>query len=245
MELRRKIESKLAAWKAETGHKPIVVKGCRQCGKTYSVLRFAQANYEHTVYMNFVENPDYASAFQGSKLVDDIVMNLSVLIPGSTFVPHKTCIVLDEIQDCPAARTSLKFFALDGRYDVVATGSLLGVKGYGEKHFKDQLSKASVPVGYEEILEMFPLDFEEFLWANGIQDNVINLLHDCLREVRPVPEAIHLRLRSLLFQYAIVGGMPAIVSLFISTHDMGRVLRGQRNIISEYEEDMAPRERCS
>lgn len=236
--LRRKIESRLAEWKSDPQHKPLVVKGCRQCGKTFSVMEFAKANYAHTVYLNFIESDDYAAAFQGSKRVDDIVMNLSALVPGSAFEPHQTCIILDEIQDCPAARTSLKFFCLDGRYDVIATGSLLGVKGYGERKYKDDLAKASVPVGYEEQLEMFPLDFEEFLWANGIKENIIDMLRDCLYEARPVTEAIHQRLRSLLLQYAIVGGMPAIVSQFVATHDMGKVLRGQRTIVSEYEDDM-------
>lgn len=229
--LKRKIESQLCAWKDETGHKPLVIKGCRQCGKTYSVLKFAKANYTHVVYLNFFEQPEMMLAFEGSKRVDDVVMSLTALLPGSTFEARHTCLVLDEIQECPAARTALKFFHLDGRYDVIATGSLLGVRGYGDR-------RASVPVGYETTVEMFPLDFEEFLWANGIQEATIGLLRNCMNEGLPVPEAIHQRLRQLLLQYTVVGGMPAVVGDFVQRHDMGRVLTMQRDIVAGYEEDM-------
>ncbi len=238
--LKRKIEETLLAWKQDSEHKPIVIKGCRQCGKTFSVQKFARDNYQHVVYLNFMLNPDYAIAFEGSKVVDDIVINISAMIPGSVFVPHQTCLILDEIQECPSARTALKFFKLDGRYDVIATGSLLGVRGYGTRYnkTKEGIDKTSIPVGYETIIEMYPLDFEEFLWANGITSLIIDKVKDCLTQEIPVPEALHLRFRQLILQYTVVGGMPAVVNIFQQNHDLGRVLAEQRNIISEYEDDM-------
>ena len=238
--LRRKIEDTLLAWKQEADHKPIVIKGCRQCGKTYSVQKFAQDNYKHVVYLNFMLNPEYALAFEGSKAVDDIVINISAMITGSVFEPQQTCLILDEIQECPAARTALKFFKMDGRYDILATGSLLGVRGYGTHYNKhnEENAKNSIPVGYETIVDMYPLDFEEFLWANGITPLIINKIKECLNKEKPVPEALHQRFRQLILQYTVVGGMPAVVNLFVEKHDMGRVLLEQRNIIAEYEDDM-------
>lgn len=132
--LKRKIERQLTEWKNISGHKPLIVKGCRQCGKTFSVLDFAKKNYKHVVYLNFFENPDYASVFAGSLEIDNIVMLLSALLgKDAVFEAGETVLVLDEIQDCPEARTALKFFRIDGRYDVIGTGSLLGVKGYFHK----------------------------------------------------------------------------------------------------------------
>lgn len=128
--LKRKIEKRLIEWKNTPEHKPLIIKGCRQCGKTFSVLDFARRNYKHVVYLNFFENPDYASVFSGSLEIDNIVMLLSALLgKEAVFETGETVLVLDEIQDCPEARTALKFFRIDGRYDVIGTGSLLGVKG--------------------------------------------------------------------------------------------------------------------
>ena len=180
--LRRKVTDALKTWKEEAGHKPVVIKGCRQCGKTFSVREFARTNYAHAVYLNFIENPDYMLAFEGSKRVDDITMNITAMMPDAVFEPGKTCLILDEIQDCPAARSALKFFQIDGRYDVIATGSLLGVKGYGEKK-----GYSSVPVGYETHLNMYPLDFEEFLWACGITPEIIERIKTCLDVNSPFP----------------------------------------------------------
>ena len=192
-----------------------------------------QKNYEHTVYLNFFENPQFVSVFSGSLEVDHITMLLSALMGrAAVFEPGKTLLVLDEIQDCPDARTALKFFKLDGRYDVIGTGSLLGVKGYGEKEPK------SVPVGYETVLDMTPLDFEEFLWANGITEPVIELLRQCMQSGSPVPDALHQRMRELLLQYTVVGGMPDAVQTFVDTKRMDEVLQIQRDIIRSYEDDM-------
>ena len=232
--LQRKIERTLIKWKNTPNHKPLIIKGCRQCGKTFSVNTFAKEYYTHVVYLNFFEHPDYKLAFEGSKQIDSIVMNLTALLPNSRFVSGQTCIILDEIQECSAARTALKFFKIDGRYDVIATGSLLGVCGYKG----DETDYNSIPVGYEQHIEMFPLDFEEFLWANGINQEIIELLTKSLQERTPIPPAIHQRMRQLILEYTIVGGMPEVVNRFIATHNMSDVLEEQHSIITGYKEDM-------
>lgn len=230
--LKRKIEKQLLDWKENTGHKPLVIKGCRQCGKTYSVREFARKYYDSTVYINFFEDSHYKEIFADSLQVDNLTVMMSALLPQKVrFVPGKTIIILDEIQECPEARTALKFFHLDGRYDVIATGSLLGVKGY-----RDELR--SVPVGYESVLEMHPLDFEEFLWAMGVAPEVITLLSECLQQERSVPAAIHGKLQDLLLKYIVVGGMPEAVKAFINTSSMAEVQDIQRNIVRSYLDDM-------
>lgn len=228
--LRRKITDRLIAWKNAAHHLPLIIKGCRQCGKTASVLEFTRTEYAHTVYLNFFENPQLASIFAGSLEVDTLTMLMSAQLPGVRFVPGETAIILDEIQACPEARTALKFFALDGRYDIIATGSLLGVKGFGEPK--------SVPVGYEATITMVPMDFEEFLWAVGIGDDIITYLRHALDTESPVPLAMHEKMRELLLQYIIVGGMPAVVQHFVDTHNLAQVLAMQRDIIRSYEDDM-------
>ena len=229
--LRRKIQDTLLQWKKTPGHKPLVIKGCRQCGNTFSVREFAKKYYKHEVYLNFLQDSSYASIFSGSLEVNHLVMMMSALIPDAVFEAGRTVIILDEIQDCPDARTALKFFHLDGRFDVICTGSLLGVRGYGKE-------PKSVPVGYETVIDMFPLDFEEFLWANGITAPMISILEDCLKKESPVPEALHNRFRQLLLQYVVVGGMPEAVQLFVDTKQVGSVLQLQRDIIRSYEDDM-------
>ena len=133
--------------------------------------------------------------------METIILNLSALIPGSRFVSGKTCIILDEIQECKEARTALKSFQIDGRFDVIATGSLLGVKGYGrsEKKNKGETGEDSIPVGYETIVDMYPLDFEEFLWANGVGDKVIDTIKSCFENESVVPEGIHRAMMDLLY----------------------------------------------
>ena len=232
MRLKRKIEQQFITWKEQENHKPLIVKGCRQCGKTYSVLEFAKANYKHVIYLNFFENPNYASIFDGSLNVDYIMLMMSALLGDKgTFEEGTTIIVLDEIQECPQARTALKFFHLDGRYDVIATGSLLGVSGYRD-------NPSSIPVGYETMMEMHPMDFEEFLWANQISEPLIQLLQQHLMSEQPIPEALHQKMRELLLQYIVVGGMPDVVKTFVSTHQMNEVLKLQRDIVRSYEDDM-------
>jgi hypothetical protein len=231
---KRKIEKYLKEWKSDEHKMPLIIKGCRQCGKTFSVLDFAHKNYEHVVYIDFFQHPEYKSVFDGGLDIDLLCMTLSTLIPDANFVSGKTCIIFDEIQECPRARTALKFFKTDGRYDVIGTGSLLGVSGY----HTNASSEAPIPVGYETIIDMYPMDFEEWLWANGIKKMTIDYLHRCLEEKTPVQEAIHERMRQLLLQYCIVGGMPRAVSVFMETHNMQNVLRMQQAIIEEYKVDM-------
>lgn len=236
--LKRKIENVLAEWKKSKGRKPLVLKGIRQCGKTYIVQKFAKENYENVVYMNFILEPDRKSAFLGNIDVDTIILNLSALIPGSRFIPGKTCIILDEIQECKEARTALKSFHIDGRFDLIATGSLLGVKGYGNSRKKMEDGQDSVPVGYETVVDMYPLDFEEFLWANGINDKVIDSVRSCFENESIVPEGIHKVMLELLYRYVIVGGLPEVVNKFLETKNIELTYHVQRNLIAEYEEDM-------
>ncbi|MBQ5550040.1 MAG: AAA family ATPase, partial [Bacteroidales bacterium] len=235
---RRKIEETLRRWKEKDGRKPLVIKGCRQCGKTSSVLDFARRNYQHTVYLDFHEHKAYKSFFAGSLDVDTLTLTISAGIKGAKFVAGKTCLVLDEIQECPNARASLKYFKLDGRYDVICTGSLLGVNGYTSKDEQKEEDNASIPVGFEQIVTMYPMDFEEWLWANGIEGQHIDYLSNCLKNESPVNEGIHQRMRDLLLRYVVVGGMPEAVATFLKTNNMNDVLEVQRGIVDTYKADM-------
>lgn len=236
--LKRKIESVLAEWKKSKFKKPLVIKGIRQCGKTYIVQKFAAENYENVIYMNFILEPDKKSAFTGNIDIDTIILNLSALIPQSRFIEGKTCIILDEIQECREARTALKSFQIDGRFDVIATGSLLGVKGYGMSEKNTENGQDSIPVGYETVVEMYPLDFEEFMWANGINNKVIDSVKSCYEKEMMVPDGIHKVMMELLYRYVIVGGMPEVVNKFLETKNIELTYQIQRNLIAEYEEDM-------
>ena len=230
--LKRKIEQALINWKNTPNHSPLIIKGCRQCGKTFSVRDFAKKNYKYEVYLNFFKNPSYISIFDGSLEIDNLIMMMSALLgPNAVFKSGETVIILDEIQDCPEARTALKFFREDGRFDVIGTGSLLGVKGYGKQ-------PKSIPVGSETVIEMHPLDFEEFLWANGITPQIIDKLKEYFNEEKPVPEALHEKMRQLILQYTVVGGMPEVVDTFVKTKQMNSVLALQRDIVRSYEDDM-------
>lgn len=235
--LKREIEKFLLDWKQSDDRKPLVIKGVRQCGKTYIVKKFAEENYDHVIYMNFILEPDKMSAFMGNLDVETIMLNLSALIPGARFVSGKTCIILDEIQECKEARTALKSFCVDGRFDVIATGSLLGVKGYGSRK-SEKGGEDSVPVGYETIVDMYPLDFEEFLWANGIDGKVIDVVKRCFETESVVPEGIHNAMMELLYRYVIVGGLPEVVNCFLETKNIDLIYKKQQTLLAEYEEDM-------
>lgn len=235
---KRKIESFLLDWKNTPNHKPLVIKGCRQCGKTSSVVAFAKKHYKHVIYIDFHEQEQLCALFAGSLSVDYLTMSISASVPGAQFVPHNTCLVLDEIQNCPRARSSLKFFMQDGRYDVICTGSLLGVSGYKNAEQIKAEDQATIPVGAETIVEMYPMDFEEWLWANGIKEQVFDFLRKSLQDETPIPADIHQRLRQLLLEYVVVGGMPEAVKTFFATHDMNQVCQVQRHILNGYRDDM-------
>ncbi len=235
---KRKIENKLLSWLNDASHKPLVVKGVRQCGKTSSVMDFAQKHFKNVVYLDFREHPDYKKFFAPNLEIDAIVMRITAAMPNVEIETGNTCFVFDEVQDCPRARGSLKYFHLDGRYEVICTGSLLGVNGYKTSDEKAEEEEASIPVGFEDIVNMYPMDFEEWLWANGIKDMHFDYLKKCLSNETPVEEALHDRFRELLLQYTIVGGMPEVVTAFLETKQIGKVLSVQRRIIDDYKSDM-------
>ena len=235
---KRKIENILQSWLDDVSHKPLVVKGVRQCGKTSSVMDFAQKHFKNVIYLDFCEHPEYKKFFSPNLEVDAIVMRITAAMPDAEIEAGKTCFVFDEIQDCPRARGSLKYFHLDGRYEVICTGSLLGVNGYKTPDEKAEEEAASIPVGFEDIVNMYPMDFEEWLWANGIKDMHFDYLKKHLNNETPVEEALHDRFRELLLQYTIVGGMPEVVTTFLETKQIGKVLSVQRRIIDDYKADM-------
>ena len=230
--LKRKIEKTLINWKNSKNKKPLLIKGCRQCGKTSSVLKFANENYENVIYLNFIEHPEYKVLFEGTLDVNEILKKMSSLykinVSDNT---RDTIIIFDEIQNCGNARTSLKFFSIDGRYDVIATGSFLGVNGVGDEI-------VSIPVGYEEQIYMYPMDFEEFIWANGISEEVINYIKNKFENIEKIDLATHEKFRQLFLSYIIVGGMPRVVDEYIKTNKLDIVLNIQKNIISDYRDDV-------
>ena len=234
----RKIENVLKSWLDDPSHKPLVVKGVRQCGKTSSIVDFAHKHFKHVVYLDFREHPDYKKFFTPNLEVDAIIMRITAAMPSVEIEDGETCFVFDEIQDCPKARGSLKYFYLDGRYEVMCTGSLLGVNGYKTQEEKKEEEEASIPVGFEDIVDMYPMDFEEWLWANGIKDMHFEYLRKCLVSETPVEDALHERFRELLHQFVVVGGMPEVVTTFMDTKQIGKVLAVQRRIVDEYKSDM-------
>lgn len=229
---RRKIMDDIVKWKNSNGKKKaLVIKGMRQIGKTYIVKAFAEEYYENVVYINFKDNESAKKIFDGDFVVDRITVDLSALIPGARFVPGKTIIIYDEVQECANARASIKAFMLDGRYDIICTGSLLGIKGYNRK------KNRGIPTGSEHIIYMKPMDFEEFLWAKGISENVLEELRSCYREKRVISETIHNSMLRYFREYMCVGGMPYIVDRFLSTNDMNVVLEEQKDILEEFKDD--------
>ena len=228
--LKRKIEEKLIEWKKNKDKSCLIIKGARQVGKTFIVDKFAKENYEYYTYINFIENPEYNEIFEGSLNVDNLIKQMSIRVENAQIEPYKTLIFLDEIQMCPKARTALKFFATDKRFDVIASGSLLGI------NYKEV---PSFPVGYVEHLEMYSLDFEEFLWANKISENSIEDLKSYFINREMIPNAIHTKMMELFREYIIVGGMPRVVTEFINTKNFSKVLKLQRSIILDYEDDIA------
>lgn len=227
--LERKIYKKLIEWKNSNDKKCLIVKGARQVGKTYIIDKFAKENYNNYIYINFIENSDYCSIFQNGFDIETIIKQMTVRISNISLVEGETLIFLDEIQDCPEAITALKFLAIDGRYDVIASGSLLGI------NYKEV---PSYPVGYVEHLEMHSLDFEEFCWANGVSYEAIGFVKEYFDNLKCVPDAIHNKMMDLFKEYIIVGGMPSVVNEFVSSHNFNNVLKAQRNILEDYKMDI-------
>lgn len=231
--LRRKITQMLLDWKNDSmgKKKALVIKGLRQIGKTFIVREFAKENYESEIYINFKNNNDFKNVFEDNLDVNRILLDLSAKMPNAKFIPHKTLIVFDEVQECANARAALKPFVEDGRYDVIATGSLLGIRGYNKKRGK------GVPTGYEHIIYMYPLDFEEFLWAKGVSAEVISYLKDCFQAKRQISKPIHDSMIRYFKEYICVGGLPEAVNTFVATNDMNRVYAMQKDILEEYKDD--------
>lgn len=227
--LRRKITNSLLKWKNDPHKKSLLVRGARQVGKTFAVDDFAKKNYGTYIYINFEENPQYASFFAGSRSVETIMRNISAEFKDADFIPGDTLIFLDEIQNCPNARVAFKFFSIDGRYDVIGTGSLLGVR------YKEV---SSYPVGYEDVLDMYSLDFEEFLWAMGMKNDIIDHVRTCLSKKEPIDQFILDRFNEYMRWHMVIGGMPQVVNTFIDTNHFGKVLSVQKRITGGYVDDI-------
>jgi hypothetical protein len=229
---KRKITDDILKWKNSTGKKKaLVIKGMRQIGKTFIARAFADENFENVVYINFKDNESAKRIFDGDFVVDRMTLDISAMIPGVHFVPHKTVIIFDEVQECANARASIKAFMLDGRYDIICTGSLLGIKGYNRK------KNRGVPTGFEHILYMKPMDFEEFLWAKGIGEEVLEEVRNCFIKHRPVSETMHTSMLRYFREYMCVGGMPYVVDRFLTTNDMNVVREEQIDILEELKDD--------
>ena len=215
----RKIMDTLIRWKQSgiCNRKALVIKGLRQIGKTFIVREFARQHYANEVYINFKNNNSAKAVFDDDLIVDRLTMDLSAIMPGTQFVPGNTLIIFDEIQECANARASIKAFVEDGRYHVICTGSLLGIRGYNRK------KSEGVPTGFERIVHMHSMDFEEFLWAKGVSPEIIGYLKSCYARREPVREAVHQSLMRYFREYICVGGLPAVVREFLETNDMGAV----------------------
>ena len=228
--LKRKFYDKLLEWKNDHKQTCLLVKGARQIGKTYIIDLFGRENYESCIYINFIEMPQTKDIFSGELTADEIYKRLTLVMPEVKYIERNTLLFLDEIQECPKARTALKFLAIDGRFDVIASGSLLGIS------YKEV---TSIPVGYEEQVEMYSLDFEEFLWAVGYDNEKTNALREYFDKKEKVPEVIHEKMMSLLREYAVIGGMPAVVNRYIETHHFGEVQNMQQMILDSYFDDIS------
>lgn len=227
--MKRKVDLYLKAWKENRDRKPLIIKGARQIGKTHSIEQFAYINYKCVVEINFVEQEQYKSIFDQGFEVDVIVKNISLLNPELEVIPNQTLFFFDELQACPNCATSLKFFKLDGRYDVICSGSLMGI------NYKEIESNS---VGYKEDYEMYSMDFEEFLWAKGYSDDFIEELYQHMRDVKPFSQLQMDVLYELFRDYVVVGGMPEVVKTYISNKNFSGVLSMQRQLLGDYEEDI-------
>ena len=229
MYLKRKVDDFLCEWKSDPNRKPLVIKGSRQVGKTESIKHFAAANYESIIEINFVRDEKYKGIISDGYEASDIIKNISLIDPSKRFIPQKTLIFFDEITEFPEIATSLKFFCIDGRFDVICSGSMLGV---------NYRKIESNSVGYKKDYEMFSLDFEEFLWAKGYDDTTIQSMLAHMKEPRPFNELEMKVYHSLFLDFCVLGGMPAVVTEYIQRNTFENSLDTQRQLISDYKEDI-------
>lgn len=228
--LKRKATDMIEKWIKTKSRKCLVIQGARQTGKTYSIEKFAQEHFEEVVEINFKEMPSAKDVFSGDLTVENMVMSLRFRFPEKKIIPGKTMLFFDEIQECEEAITSLKFWALDNRYDVIVSGSLLGI---------DYKRASSYPVGYVDYQRMYGLDFEEFLWAMGISEEMIVAIKGYYEAKAVIPEAIHNRMMQYYRLYIAIGGMPEVVQKYIDTKDFREVDRLQRSLLQGYQYDIA------
>ena len=229
MYMPRKIDKFLADWKSEQDRKPLIVKGSRQVGKTESIRHFAADNYDSFIEINFVEEPKYTMITSDGYKTDDIIKNISLIDPSKKFIDGKTLIFFDEIQSFPDIATSLKFFKQDGRFDVICSGSMLGI---------NYRKIESNSVGYKKDYTMRSLDFEEFLWAKGYDDSFRENLFTHMIEQKPFSELELSVCRSLFLDFCVLGGMPAVVSQYIENGTFEGSLDTQRQLLADYKEDI-------
>lgn len=229
MRLRRKIDQYLVEWKNTPNHLPLIVKGARQIGKTNAIRNFGQNNYKSFIEINFVLNPEYKTIFKKSFQVDEIIKEITLRNPDVNIIPYETLIFFDEMQECVSTATSLKAFREDGRYDVICSGSLMGI------NYKKIESNS---VGNKEDYTLYSLDFEEFLWAKGYKDDVIDDMLKHMLNLEPFSETMYDVMLEIFREYMIIGGMPAIVSRFIETKNFSGILKMQQQILLDYEEDI-------
>ena len=230
---RRKIDQRLLEWFESKGHSPALVYGIRQCGKSKSIKQFAESHFKYVNFIDFWKTPNAKIAFEESLEVDTITKFLTGLFPSFKFVPHETVLILDEIQDCPKARLSLKSFKEDGRYEVIASGSYIGLN--------IDSSGVPKPNGSEDFLEMKTMDFEEFLWAMGYDDNFIGSLLEYFKNKTEVPKAIHLKMKQLFNEYVCVGGYPEALVKFINTNNFSEAFNKVKSLVIDIKGDPAKR----
>lgn len=228
--LQREIWNELVAWK-ERKHHPLIIRGLRQIGKTFIARQFGAEYYENVVYLDLRANTAVHKAFAGNFDVDQMILSITAADSSARFIPEKTLLILDEIQDCTNARSSLKYWDMDGRFDVICTGSFLGVKGFRNPYVR------GIPVGYEEQLSMYPLTFREFLLNTGMDKKVTDYVSKSLSEKAMIDSAVHESMRNLYLQFLIVGGMPEVVLKFFETHDLNQVREIQKRILQSIRDD--------
>ena len=236
--LKRKMYDRLLEWKKNKGTECLLVKGARQVGKTYLVRQFGANEYESFIEINFHMQSNLKAIFEGELSSEEIFKRITANIPGVKLIHGKTLLFLDEIQKCANARTALKFLAQDERFDVIASGSLLGL-AYGQDADKEVKEVDSIPVGYEKPLMMYSLDFEEFLWAYGYNDDTIDYLRRFYDSKEKIPTEINEKYDMILREYLVVGGMPEVVANFMEYKDFGKVQEIQDKILSSYADDIS------